>query len=128
MLSFFSISDRLSRIYILTGICLHYELFIAPSPYGSVRMRSKWLTDNTDATDFIFFTDFLNLRYTWSWFFSDFFLRPYGAGYTPARDNPQIVHRVMEIRKNQSAVKAHINSHKNKISEEQIRRIGVIRD
>ena len=61
-------------------------------------------------------------------FFSDFFLRPYGAGYTPARDNPQIVHRVMVIRKDQSAVKAHINSHKNKISEEQIRRIGVIRD
>ena len=61
--------------------------------------------------------------FTWSWFFPDFFLRLYGAGYTPARDNPQIVHRVMEIRKNQSAVKAHINSHKNKISEEQIRRI-----
>ena len=96
--------------------------------FGSVRTRSKWLSDNTDATNFIFFTDFLNLRYTWSWFFSDFFLRPYGAGYTPARDNPQIVHRVMVIRKDQSAVKAHINSHKNKISEEQIRRIGVIRD
>ena len=59
---------------------------------------------------------------------ADYFLRPYGAGYTPARDNPQIVHRVMVIRKDQSAVKAHINSHKNKISEEQIRRIGVIRD
>ena len=102
--------------------------YIAPSPCGSVRMRSKWLTDNTDATDFIFFTDILILRYTWSWFFPDFFLRPYGAGYTPARDNPQIVHRVMEIRINQSAVKAHINSHKNKISEEQIRRIRVIRD
>ena len=29
----------------------------------------------------------------------------------------------MEIRKDQSDVKAHINSHKNKISEEQIRRI-----
>ena len=62
--------------------------YIAPSPCGSVRMRSKWLTDNTDATDFIFFTDFLNLRYTWSCFFSDFFLRLYGAGYTPARNNP----------------------------------------
>ena len=45
-----------------------------------------------------------------------------------SKRSPQIVHRVMEIRKNQSAVKAHINSHKNKISEEQIRRIGVIRD
>ncbi len=43
--------------------------YIAPSPCGSVRMRSKWLTDNTDATDFIFFTDFLILRYTWSCFF-----------------------------------------------------------
>ena len=62
--------------------------YIAPSPCGSVRMRSKWLTDNTDATDFIFFTDILILRYTWSWFFPDFFLRPYGAGYTPARNNP----------------------------------------
>ena len=62
--------------------------YIAPSPCGSVRMRSKWLTDNTDATDFIFFTDFLNLRYTWSWFFSDFLFRLYGAGYTPARNNP----------------------------------------
>ena len=88
-----------------------------------MRTRSKWLTDNTDATDFIFFTDFFILRYTWSWISFRFCLRLYGAGYTPARDNPQIVHRVMEIRKNQSAVKAHINSHKNKISEEQIRRI-----
>ena len=102
--------------------------YIAPSPCGSVRMRSKWLTDNTDATDFIFFTDFFILRYTWSWISCRFCLRLYGAGYTPARDNPQIVHRVMEIRKDQSDVKAHINSHKNKISEEQIRRIGVISD
>ena len=28
--------------------------YIAPSPCGSVRMRSKWLTDNTDATDLFF--------------------------------------------------------------------------
>ena len=35
--------------------------YIAPSPCGSVRMRSKWLTDNTDATDFIFSRIFIVL-------------------------------------------------------------------
>ena len=59
--------------------------YIAPSPCGSVRTRTKWLTDNTDATDFIFFTDFLNLRYTWSWFFFGFFLAPVRRWIYPSK-------------------------------------------
>ena len=51
--------------------------YIAPSPCGSVRMRSKWLTDNTDATD-LFFTDFvfmwIDMRLYSALIYTDFLL------------------------------------------------------
>ena len=77
-LSSLSVIDCLAFIYLL--VCLHYELFIAPSPYGSVRTRSKWLTDRKRMRRILSFHGFfLILRFTWSWIYFGFYLRLYGA-------------------------------------------------
>ena len=100
--------DRSLSWHWVLQVGLNYELYIAPSPYGSVRTRSKWLTDNSDATDFIFSRIFLILRFTWSWMYFGLYLRLCGADcqlYKESVYSP----RSKEIRKNQGAVQVHRN-------------------
>ena len=71
--------------------------YIAPSPCGSVRMRSKWLTDNTDATD-LFFTDFvfmwIDMRLYGALIYTDFscwsLSAPYRRKYYPNTIQDQV--------------------------------------
>ena len=94
----------LHRCFVCFGTVFQTNLFVAPSPYGSVRTCSKWLTDNTDATD-LFFHGFF---YFWNYLFLDFLrivFAPVRRGLPIARE----VRRLRKIRYNQSAVKAHRN-------------------
>ena len=92
------------RVYLLLAKVKSIMNFIVPSPYGSVRTRSKWLTDNSDATD-LFFHGFF---YFWNYLFLDF-LR---IVFAPVRRGLPIAREVCRLRKigyNQSTVKAHRN-------------------
>ena len=62
--------------------------YIAPSPYGSVRTRSK-RSRITPMRRILSFTDLIiSCVTTWYWIYYGLHLRLYGAGLPPARDNP----------------------------------------
>ena len=93
--------------------------YIAPSPYGSVRTRSK-RSRITPMRRILSFTDLIiSCVTTWYWIYYGLHLRLYGAGCLQQEI----------IRGNPSARQAQINPTTQKKSvKEQIRRIGFIRD
>ena len=81
--------------------------------FGLFRPRSKWITDSTDATDFIF------SRISFSLGFVSDFIAPNGAGLLQAKEKSVKIHAPWRT-------KIHYN--KLKSVKEQIRRIRAIRD